>query len=54
MDTTNMDQRVRSFVIDGSATAVAGMIAETESAAAKAAGAYRNKLTDRPETADEL
>ena len=53
-DTTNMDQRVRSFVIDGSATAVAGMIAETESAAAKAAGAYRNKLTDRPETADEL
>lgn len=53
-DTTNMEQRVRSFVIDGSATAVAGMIAETESAAAKAAGAYRNKLTDRPETADEL
>ena len=53
-DTTNMEQRVRSFVIDGSATAVAGMIAETESAVAKAADAYRNKLTDRPETADEL
>ena len=53
-DTTSMDQRVKSFVIDGSATAVAGKIAETEDAVATAANAHRNKLTDRPETADEL